>query len=565
MKNDLRNEVTPPSAARQPKSLCARSLEETLRRIRSDADRASDRLKPLLLTIARRLTDPDFRVAELWKEHGITDKSAASWFAEVASLPRVYIEEARLEIAAWLLSRTRFPSWKVAQDSGYNCDPTFYRAFKRRTGLTPEQYRQANPAPEASAPGLEERIAHALDGGLGSRDGFSLLLEMEGLTEKLRRFHDPAHPAPVLVSGADFERHLVESKLWPEIAGEPFDRQRSLVKRCGFVTPALYELLHRKSREQGLADRRRGIELAQLALDSVAALRGTHPGLSAQARAWLGDSRRLALDFPGADREILQALEEVRHGADLRSVGIVTWLKGTLRMTQRRLEEALADFEEADSVFEAQGSSEWRIKALLYKVTALTYAERLAETTEPLDRAVGLLDSRADRGLVFALDFLAASIPERAGRFEEAARRLEALKAAKIEIPLWRFQVQWLDACVDQGLGRPSAETKFLAAWKGFQRLGEPLYESFLLLDLAIVYAEEGRSAEVVEIAGKILSVFSALRLCEETLLSLRLLGEAVSRARVPDRVLQEFRARLRRDPLVELGRGRPLPSSGRT
>lgn len=564
MKKDLRNEVTPPGSAARTAAIRPQSAEEMLRGIRADADRSSDRLQPLLLTISRRLADPAFNVGALWREHGITDKTAASWFAEVGSSPRVYIEEARLGIAAWLLSRTHFPVWRVAQESGYGLEPTFYRAFKRRTGFTPEQYRQAKAPPETPAPELESRVSRALDGGLGARDGFSLLLEMEGLADKLRCFHDPGRSGPIVVSGAAFERHVVESKLWPEIAGQPFDRQRSLVRQSGLVTPALYELLHRKSREEGRTDRQRGIELAQLALDSLAPLRGTHPGLGAQARAWLGNARRLALDFLGADRELRQAVEEARHGADPLSLGIATLVKGTLRMTQRRLDEALADFEDADSIFDAQGTSEWRIKALFQKVTTLFYGERLAETHGPLEKAMALQDSRTDPGLVFALDFLAASIPEWAGRFEEAERRLQPLKSAPVAAPLLRFQVQWLEARIDHGLGRPCAEAKFLSAWDGFKSLKEPLYESFLLLDLAIAYSEKGRSAKVVEIAGKVLAVFSALRLYDETLLSLRLLAEAVSRAQVPGHVLRELRACLRRDPLVELGRGRSLPSSGR-
>lgn len=584
METKLRNEVTPPSflgahdlgrfvvprrrnrrtavRAARTVALDVQSVEETLRRIRADADRASERLKPLLLTIARRLADPAFRVVALWKEHGITDKTAPSWFAELGTSPRVYIEDARLGIAAWLLSRTRFPVWKVACDSGYHCEATFCRAFKRRTGATPEQYRQSNPPP-SSVPELEDRISRGLRDGLGARDGFSLLQEMEGCTEKLRSFHDSGRLAPTLVSGADFEKHLVESRLWPEIAGQAFDRQRCLVRSCGLVTPALYELLHRKSREEGRADRQRGIELAQLALDSVAELGGIYPGLAAQARAWLGNARRLALDFLGADRDIRQAVEEARHGTDPGSTGIVYWLKGTLRISQRRLDEALADFEDAYSVFEEQGSSEWLVKTLLHKVMALAYGERLPETTEPLEKAAALLDSGTDPDLAFTIEFFATSMLERTGQFEEAEKRVEALRLARVASPLWRFQVQWLDANIDQGLDRPGAEAKFLSALNGFKTLGEPLYESFLLLDLAIAYAEKGRSAKVIEIAGRILSVFSALRLYEETIVSLKLLGDAVSRAQVPSRLLKEFRGRLRRDPLVELGRG-PLPSSNR-
>ncbi len=538
--------------------LLEQSAEETLRRIRADAGRASQRLKPLLRTIARRLTDPDFNVTALWRDHGITDKAAASWFAEVGPTPRVYIEEARLGIAGWLLTRTRFPLWQVAQESGYACDATLCRAIKRRVDTTPDQYRRSRPPPESLVPDLEARVSCGLTGELVQRDGFSLLLEMEAMVERLRRFYDAGNLVPVLTSGADFEEYLVERKIWPEVADQPFERQRLLVRSCRLATPAFYEFLHRKSREEGRANRQRGLELAQLAFDSVGSLGGRYPNLQPQSRAWLGNARRLKLDFLGADRDVQQAVEQIRHSPDATTVGIVHWLKGTLRMTQRRQDDAIECFETAYSAFEQQGDSEWLIKTLLHKVTALAYAERHDEALQPLEEAAALLDPETEGTLSFTVEYFVVFALERAERFEAAAERIEALKRIKVDSDLWRCQVQWLDASIDYGLGRPAAESKFLSVLRGIESLDEPLYESLLLLDLVILFAERGRSAKVIEIAGGVLSVFSALRLSKETMASLKLLSDAISRMRVTTSVLKDFRACLRRDPLVDLGQRSP-------
>lgn len=49
--------------------------------------------------------------------------------------------KARIEYAKYLLSSTNLPIWKISQQCGYRSDVHFMRQFKKKTGITPSEYR----------------------------------------------------------------------------------------------------------------------------------------------------------------------------------------------------------------------------------------------------------------------------------------------------------------------------------------------------------------------------------------------------------------------------------------
>ncbi len=107
------------------------------------------------------------------------------------------------------------------------------------------------------------------------------------------------------VDGAVLARFVAEHEVWPRLSGLPYESQRLVVQQYVFTSPELFDLLREKSRQEGRRDRQRGIELAELALLSLdvsaAALGERIHELRALGRAWLGNAKRLALDFPGAE------------------------------------------------------------------------------------------------------------------------------------------------------------------------------------------------------------------------------------------------------------------------
>lgn len=524
------------------KRLRDRAVEGTLERIRRDREASRERLQPLLDTIARRFLDLDFDVNALWRETG-TSHNASAWFSELQTTPAKYIADRRVETAGRLLRLALTASvWDVAYAVGFNSVTAFNGRFKEYFNLTPTEYRGASPRDVGEDAGGDARAAQA---------------DVQGFFSELELLYSKACPFG-LVSGEELERMQVEYLIWPRLARREltFEEEKQLVARCHRLsTPVLYEHLHAKAREEGRKDRRRRIELAQLALAAAEALADRHPGLRPQARAWLGNARQHDFDFLGADRDISQAVTEAQELTEPAAFGIVYWLKGTLRMSQRRHAEAIECFEASYFAFKQRGDGKWAIEVLLYRVAALTYAERYDEALRVLGQAESLMEPEFGRSLAFRVDYSTALLLERMGDFAQAERFIESLRVrSQSEQRLYRCLVQWLDACITCGLGRAGAESRFLAALKELESLSEPLYEGLLLLDIAIFYAQVGRVAKVVEITAKICPFFAALQLCEETTASLKLLSNSTLRTQVDAELLLRFRACLRRDPLAEMG-----------
>lgn len=119
------------------------AAEDVLRRIRRDRE-AHPRLRDVLTTIGRRLFDPDFNVAALWRETATVNHNASTWFRDLdpPTTPSAYIAAGRLDTAAEMLARNvdQFRVFAIAAAVGYNPD-SFGEPFKTRFGFSPSEYQ----------------------------------------------------------------------------------------------------------------------------------------------------------------------------------------------------------------------------------------------------------------------------------------------------------------------------------------------------------------------------------------------------------------------------------------
>jgi transcriptional regulator GlxA family with amidase domain len=87
--------------------------------------------------------DDDLTVAALARHAGLSQRQFARAFAaEVGTTPAVYVENLRLEAARRLLETSDLTVETIAKTVGLTRTETLYRAFRRRLGTTPDQYRQ---------------------------------------------------------------------------------------------------------------------------------------------------------------------------------------------------------------------------------------------------------------------------------------------------------------------------------------------------------------------------------------------------------------------------------------
>jgi AraC-like DNA-binding protein len=85
------------------------------------------------------------RVKELAASLRISSAECTSLFRHVVGdAPSSYLRRLQLERAKRLLLQTTLSMNEIAYQSGFGTRTTFFRAFKRQTGLTPKQYRLRN-------------------------------------------------------------------------------------------------------------------------------------------------------------------------------------------------------------------------------------------------------------------------------------------------------------------------------------------------------------------------------------------------------------------------------------
>lgn len=318
------------------------------------------------------------------------------------------------------------------------------------------------------------------------------------------------------------------------------------------------QLLLEKVREQVFSDPAGAVETAHLAVRVAGHLgEAYHPDwiLELQARAFarLGNARRVLGELQGADDAFLLA-EECLSGSgadDPRIAAEVLSLKGSLRLDQRRLEEAQDLVERSLSLSRKAGDSVGVAKGLLQESKILNQKgeiERaiavLLEATSEIDPALeSALFARARQNLLFSLAL--------AGRFEEAAQLLpevQGLYRAHADKVDW-LRLSWTEASIAQGLGRlVEAEERYRAVQQDFLELRKGLDIALVSLDLASLLWEQGRTEELKRLAAEISVVFESREVHREAMASLLLFQKACDEERITGELIRQIAAELRRE-----------------
>ncbi len=92
---------------------------------------------------------------------------------------------------------------------------------------------------------------------------------------------------------------------------------------------------------------------------------------------------------------------------------------------------------------------------------------------------------------------------------------------------------KWVQGKIARGLGQPAeAEALLLAARDGFLAAEVPYDTALVSLDLASLYAEQGRTVELKSVAEEIFPVFASRGIHREALAALLFLRQAIAAER---------------------------------
>ena len=208
------------------------------------------------------------------------------------------------------------------------------------------------------------------------------------------------------------------------------------------------------------------------------------------------------------------------------------WLPGleaTLRRDQRRLPEALTQINRALAL----DGGEIKTQILLAKSGILEMMGDPEGSTVLLREAAPLVDARREPRLAFGLRFNLLVNFCRLGQIAEAEIRLPEVRvlAERLGEELDLTRVVWLEGKIAIGLGRAAeAYAAFQQVRKEFTAR-ELAYDGALVsLELALLLLEQGRAAEVHNLASEMLWIFRAQGVHREALAALQLFCDAVRR-----------------------------------
>ncbi len=346
--------------------------------------------------------------------------------------------------------------------------------------------------------------------------------------------------------------------LFRELLGRTPEQREILLRNSGrFRTWGLLELLVERSLETSIKDPRHGEELGRLALRVTDLMDSRRYGAGQvqdlRARAWsqIGNALRLQSDLPAAEIAFEQGWEHLELGTgDLLELAIFLDLQASLRRSQRRFAEALRLLKRAIVLFSKLGDPHRAGRSLINLSLALLYSGRTEESVPVLRQAMKLIEPGLEPRLLLSARHNLIAILADLGQF------LEAQRAYREALPLYRAfpdawtqnRRTWIKGKIAWGLGQvKEAEALFLAAREGFLAEGIPYETALVALDLALVYAEQGRTAELKRLAANLLPVFASRQIHREALAALAFFQRAVETERAEVEVVARVAEYLRK------------------
>ncbi|HEV2853057.1 MAG TPA: tetratricopeptide repeat protein [Thermoanaerobaculia bacterium] len=337
---------------------------------------------------------------------------------------------------------------------------------------------------------------------------------------------------------AFYERERAEAVgLFSELLDHPPGRRIWILRNHPrFQTWGLFEILLKRSREQNFQDVALAEDLALLALEIPDRLDGfsTERIEDLRARAWacIGNARRVRSDLRGAEEAFAIAFSHlVRGSREPMERATLLDLKASLRRAQRRFPEALRLLHRAITLFLQLGEKHLAGRSLVNMAIVLRYAGEPEKAIPLLYQALDLIDpTREPRLLLFAWNNLIDDLADN-GQFMEAQGLLAKARPMYRQFPQpWvQNRSKWVEGRIARGLGQNrQAESLFLAARDGFLAEDAAYDTALVSLDLASLYAEQGRMAELKRVAEEMVPIFSSRQIHREALAALSYWRQAV-------------------------------------
>lgn len=269
--------------------------------------------------------------------------------------------------------------------------------------------------------------------------------------------------------------------------------------------------------------------------------------------AWghVGNGLRAKDDFQAAEHAITSAEgfweAGVQGSLDLLEDGLIPALKASLRRDQHRFPEAEELLSYASEV--ARGA---RFKAQVAISRAKLYEEQVE-----LEQAVAVLRElpeteipEDDGRLLLCLRHNLADNLSKLDQFQEAKELLPEVRRLSRAVggELDQVRLRWTEGRVAAGLGRVADGIKAFVQVRGDFASNDMGYDTALVsMELSVLYAREGRTAEVKSLARHMVPIFQSKEVHREAIAALTIFRQAVEKDQATAQLAQEILAYLRK------------------
>jgi tetratricopeptide (TPR) repeat protein len=281
-----------------------------------------------------------------------------------------------------------------------------------------------------------------------------------------------------------------------------------------------------------------------------------------KARAWAcrGESLRLLSDLRNAEEAFETAEGFVGEGTgDALEEARVLELKAALYRDQQRAGMAHRLLDEVILIYRQYRDSHLLGRAFIQKGRVHGRSDELNEAVSWLRKGLGLIDPARERHVDLTARHSLMLYLNESGRAREARFLLKASRPEFLQhgSPLLLCRLHWLEGKIYDALKFPQeAEKALVEARQGFIELGVVFSAAGVSLDLAALYAMQGRAAEARTLAEEILPIFQSRDLQREAVGALIAAQQAARVEKGSSQALAEVRSlldRARRDPRLRL------------
>jgi transcriptional regulator with XRE-family HTH domain len=336
--------------------------------------------------------------------------------------------------------------------------------------------------------------------------------------------------------------------LWQELQKLSAARRRSTIEtERKYWTWAFAERLCAESVRAAAHRADAAMGLAGLALRVAELAPGSDPWrsrLQGYAWAFVANARRVSGDLPGAEEAFLRSDRLWEAGAPsdpgVLDASRLLDLRASLRSYQGQFDAALVLLDKALKVTQSEQA---RARLLVNKAIALRFTGDFLEALEVIRQAESVSERVQDSRHAWLIRFnVVANLLELA-RFGEAEVLISEVRELAIGLSneLDLVRTLWLQARVEVGLGRQNQATASLEQVKRYFTSHQIAFDTALAsLELAVLYLEEGHTAEVKRLAEEMLWIFRVQGVHQEALAALRLFCEAARKEEVTVKMAQQ-------------------------